>query len=129
MAAQEEAKAAATRRRRRGHPLLRGCRRERYTHGLHPAQMEALRAMCGALIPSLPVTAERFHGGGRKDLERFYLASAADGTIPEEVSYELTSAPIESIADDPCVAALWSLYLSFISRIDKSVRMIALRRN
>uniref|UniRef100_A0A0A9DVM7 Uncharacterized protein n=1 Tax=Arundo donax TaxID=35708 RepID=A0A0A9DVM7_ARUDO len=56
--------------------------------------MEALRAMCGALIPSLPV--EGLHGdadGGRgdqpagnKELERFYLASAADGTIPDEVA-------------------------------------------
>ncbi|XP_066386982.1 long-chain-alcohol oxidase FAO2-like [Miscanthus floridulus] len=100
MAAQEEAKAAATRRRRRGHPLLRGCRRERYTHGLHPAQMEALRAMCGALIPSLPVT-ERLHGdsddGGRKDLERFYLASAADGTIPEEVAELVTRCVWEAV--------------------------------
>jgi long-chain-alcohol oxidase len=84
---------AAKQRRRRGHPLLlRGRKREGYTHGLHPAQMEALRAMCGALIPSLPV-AEGLHGGGRgdqiaggsKDIERFYLASAADGTIPDEV--------------------------------------------
>jgi hypothetical protein len=92
--------------------------------------MEALRAMCGALIPSLPVTAERFHGGGRKDLERFYLASAADGTIPEEVSYELTSAPIESIADDPCVAALWSLRLSlfFFLEYVRALFIIALRR-
>ncbi|CAD6212871.1 unnamed protein product [Miscanthus lutarioriparius] len=101
MAAQEEAKAAATRRRRRGHPLLRGCRRERYTHGLHPAQMEALRTMCGALIPSLPVTAERIHGDsdgeGRKDLERFYLASAADGTIPEEVAELVTRCVWEAV--------------------------------
>ncbi|CAD6205327.1 unnamed protein product [Miscanthus lutarioriparius] len=100
MAAQEEAKAAATRRRRRDHPLLRWCRRERYTHGLHPAQMEALRAMCGALIPSLPVT-ERLHGdsddGGRKDLERFYLASAADGTIPEEVAELVTRCVWEAV--------------------------------
>ncbi|WVZ59290.1 hypothetical protein U9M48_009451 [Paspalum notatum var. saurae] len=98
MAAQAQAEeAAATCRRRRGHPLLRGCKRERYTHGLRPAQMEALRAMCGALIPSLPVPeAEgirgRGGGGANKDddLERFYLASAADGTIPDEVA-ELAS--------------------------------------
>jgi long-chain-alcohol oxidase len=86
MAANTEAK------QRRGHPLLRGRKREGYTHGLHPAQMEALRAMRSALIPSLPV-AERLDSGGRgdqiaggsKNLERFYLASAADGTIPDEV--------------------------------------------
>ncbi|WVZ59291.1 hypothetical protein U9M48_009451 [Paspalum notatum var. saurae] len=75
----------------RGHPLLRGWRRERYTHGMHPAQMEALRAMCGALIPSLP-PADADGGAGRgdppggKDLERFYRASAADANIPDEVA-------------------------------------------
>ncbi|RLN20012.1 long-chain-alcohol oxidase FAO2-like [Panicum miliaceum] len=71
----------------RGHPLLRGWRRERYTHGMHPAQMEALRAMCGALIPSLPADGGHGRGDppGGKDLERFYRASAADSTIPDEI--------------------------------------------
>ncbi|KAM3402152.1 hypothetical protein ACQJBY_006228 [Aegilops geniculata] len=89
MAVQEEEKAAG--RRAGPHPLLRGRRRDgKYTHGLHPAQMEALRAMCGAFIPSLP--AEEAGAGGRadppggKDLERFYLASAADSNIPDEVA-------------------------------------------
>uniref|UniRef100_A0A0E0M8P6 long-chain-alcohol oxidase n=1 Tax=Oryza punctata TaxID=4537 RepID=A0A0E0M8P6_ORYPU len=75
------------------HPLLRGgARRDKYAHGMHPAQMEALRAMCGALIPSLPVDADGADGGrggrrpGDKDLERFYLASAADSSIPDEVA-------------------------------------------
>lgn len=72
------------------HPLLRGGARRgrKYAHGMHPAQMEALRAMCGALIPSLPVDADGGEGGrrpGDKDLERFYLASAADSSIPDEV--------------------------------------------
>uniref|UniRef100_A0ACD5U6C3 Uncharacterized protein n=1 Tax=Avena sativa TaxID=4498 RepID=A0ACD5U6C3_AVESA len=75
------------------HPLLRGWRRDgsKYTHGMHPTQMEALRAMCGAFIPSLQAE-EAAGAGGRadppdgKDLERFYLASAADGTIPDEVA-------------------------------------------
>ncbi|KAL5225562.1 hypothetical protein ABZP36_012201 [Zizania latifolia] len=82
---------------RRGHPLLRGgARRDEYTHGLRPAQMEALRAICGAFIPSLPEEAaaasEEGVDGGRggrssdKDLERFYVASAADSTIPDEVT-------------------------------------------
>nr|CAB3499395.1 unnamed protein product [Digitaria exilis] len=84
---EEREKAAAA----RGHPLLRGWRRERYTHGMRPAQMEALRAMCGALIPSLPAAdADGGHGRGDppggKDLERFYLASAADAAIPDEVA-------------------------------------------
>uniref|UniRef100_A0A0D3HEN9 Long-chain-alcohol oxidase n=1 Tax=Oryza barthii TaxID=65489 RepID=A0A0D3HEN9_9ORYZ len=75
------------------HPLLRGGARRgrKYAHGMHPAQMEALRAMCGALIPSLPVDADGGDGGrrpGDKDLERFYLASAADSSIPDEVVWE-----------------------------------------
>lgn len=77
----------------RGHPLLRGWRRDRYTHGMHPAQMEALRAMCGALIPSLPADGAHGRGDppGGKDLERFYRASAADSTIPDEVTAEFRS--------------------------------------
>jgi len=83
----------------RGHPLLRGWRRERYTHGMHPAQMEALRAMCGALIPSLPADGGHGRGDppGGKDLERFYRASAADSTIPDEVT---TDPPPRSIIND-----------------------------
>ena len=63
------------------HPLLRGWRRDgKYTHGMHSTQMEALRAMCGAFIPSLPAEEAAGAGGrvdqpGAKDLERFYLAS------------------------------------------------------
>lgn len=75
------------------HPQLCGWRRDgrKYTHGLHPAQMEALRAMCGAFIPSLPAEEAAGAGGradppGGKDLERFYLASAADAAIPDEVA-------------------------------------------
>ncbi|TKV93402.1 hypothetical protein SEVIR_9G223600v4 [Setaria viridis] len=102
MAAQAEAK-AATRRWSRGHPLLGGCKRERYTHGLRPPQMEALRAMCGALIPSLPVVEghhgdDADHGRGSKDVvERFYLASAADGTIPDEVAELVTRCVWEAV--------------------------------
>ena len=73
--------------------MLRGCKREVYTHGLRPPQMEALRAMCGAIIPSLPVEgllrgdADQPGGAAKAGLERFYRASAADGAIPDEVSY------------------------------------------
>lgn len=88
----KEEKAAAGRR-AGPHPLLRGWRREgKYTHGMHPAQMEALRAICGAFIPSMPAEEAAGAGGradpppGGKDLERFYLASAADSTIPDEVA-------------------------------------------
>ncbi|CAN6287990.1 unnamed protein product [Urochloa humidicola] len=84
----EEREKAAAAAAARGHPLLRGWRREGYTHGMHPAQMEALRAMCGALIPSLPADGGHGRGDppGGKDLERFYQASAADSTIPDEVA-------------------------------------------
>lgn len=75
----------ATEENRRGSPLLWSCKRDRYTHGLCPAQMEALRAVCGALIPSLPVDEDQ-PGGASKALDRFYRASAADGFIPDEVS-------------------------------------------
>jgi long-chain-alcohol oxidase len=83
----------------RGHPLLRGWRRDRYTHGMHPAQMEALRAMCGALIPSLPADGAHGRGDppGGKDLERFYRASAADSTIPDEVTAEVYVRSISSV--------------------------------
>jgi long-chain-alcohol oxidase len=52
--------------------------------------MEALRAICGALIPSLQPEEEALHGRadppcGNKDLERFYLASGADSAVPNEV--------------------------------------------
>uniref|UniRef100_A0A0D9XKJ3 Long-chain-alcohol oxidase n=1 Tax=Leersia perrieri TaxID=77586 RepID=A0A0D9XKJ3_9ORYZ len=83
-----KAKAAAA----KGHPLLRGgVKRERYTHGLGKGQMEALRAMCGALIPAMPPAEqeEGGPGGGDVDVERFYLASAAESTIADEVA-ELT---------------------------------------
>ncbi|CAM0956816.1 unnamed protein product [Alopecurus aequalis] len=86
MAAREVEERAAT-----GHPLLRVLRRDKYTHGLRPVQMEALRAMCGALIPSLQPEEEEALDGRvdtprGKDLERFYLASGADSTITDEVA-------------------------------------------
>ncbi|PAN46911.1 hypothetical protein PAHAL_9G224100 [Panicum hallii] len=84
MATKEKAAAAG---RRKGSPMLRGCKREAYTHGLRPPQMEALRAMCGAIIPSLPLLPG---GGAKAGLERFYRASAADGAIPDEVAQMAT---------------------------------------
>ncbi|CAN6304880.1 unnamed protein product [Urochloa humidicola] len=88
MATQEEKAAAAAGTGRRGSPMLRRCKREGYTHGLRPPQMEALRAICGAIIPSLPVVEGLQGGDGNRDddVERFYRASAADGDIPDEVA-------------------------------------------
>jgi long-chain-alcohol oxidase len=97
---EEREKAAAGAGRRRGHALLRGWKRDRYTHGMHPGQMEALRAMCGALIPSLPADIEGHGRGdppGGKDLERFYQASAGDSIIPDEVTRPVFSISARSL--------------------------------
>jgi long-chain-alcohol oxidase len=103
------------------HPLLRGWRRGggKYTHGMHPAQMEALRAMCGALIPSLPAEEAAGAGGradppGGKDLERFYLASAADATIPDEVM-------IQSLLPPPPHHASTHITCSFLGQLSRSI--------
>ncbi|KAF0930345.1 hypothetical protein E2562_032188 [Oryza meyeriana var. granulata] len=82
---------------------------------MHPAQMEALRAMCGALIPSLPADQDDDGAGpgrggrpGDKDLEGFYLASAADSAIPDEVAELLVTRCIwEAVALSWVV--LWAL--------------------
>ncbi|KAM0863624.1 hypothetical protein ACQ4PT_044468 [Festuca glaucescens] len=69
--------------RRQGHPLLRGggARTEPYTHGFSATQMLALTAACGALVPSLPPDS-----GHSKAVRDFFLASAADPPIPDEVA-------------------------------------------
>ncbi|XP_040383908.1 long-chain-alcohol oxidase FAO1-like [Oryza brachyantha] len=85
---EEEVKAKKAAAAAMGHPVLRRVRRARYTHGLGAAQMEALRAMCGALVPALPVEQDGARGGDA-DLERFYLASAAESAVADEVA-ELT---------------------------------------
>ncbi|KAJ4774270.1 Long-chain-alcohol oxidase [Rhynchospora pubera] len=78
---------------RHGHPLLRGGKRrekEEYNHGLSEAEMQSLSAMCGAVIPSVPV--DKIHEvTGKQDppsktLEAFYLASASDFPVPDEVA-------------------------------------------
>jgi hypothetical protein len=77
--------------RKHGHPLLRGKRREKkeYSHGLSEREMQALSAMCGAVIPSVPI--EKIHeatGRGAppsKTVESFYLASASEFPVPDEV--------------------------------------------
>ena len=105
MAASEEEEKAAT-----GHPLLRVLRRDKYTHGLRPAQMEALRAMCGALIPSLQPEEEDDLDGrvdtprGGKDLERFYLASGADSAVPDQV---IALSPIYNCVPSTLYVGTW----------------------
>ncbi|KAF3328056.1 long-chain-alcohol oxidase FAO2-like protein [Carex littledalei] len=79
--------------RRHGHPLLRGGKKrdkEEYSHGLSEREMQALSAMCGAVIPSVPI--EKIHEvTGKEDppsktLEAFYMASASDFPVPDEVA-------------------------------------------
>ncbi|XP_020159463.1 long-chain-alcohol oxidase FAO2 [Aegilops tauschii subsp. strangulata] len=73
-------------RRRQGHPLLRGggARKEPYTHGFSATQMMALTAVCGVLVPSLPPDAH--HLAADKAVRDFFLASAADPPVPDEVA-------------------------------------------
>jgi long-chain-alcohol oxidase len=76
---------------RRGHPLLRGKKREKgeYTHGFSQAQIQSLSAICATFIPSVPM--EDIHvsngkeGPPSKALQEFYTASGADFNIPDEV--------------------------------------------
>ncbi|VAI58588.1 unnamed protein product [Triticum turgidum subsp. durum] len=72
--------------RRQGHPLLRGggARKEPYTHGFSATQMMALTAVCGALVPSLPP--DGHHLAADKAVRDFFLASAADPPVPDEVA-------------------------------------------
>ena len=71
---------------RQGHPLLRarGVRKEPYTHGFSATQMLALTAACGALVPSLPP--DNHPAADSKAVRDFFLASAADPPVPDEVS-------------------------------------------
>jgi long-chain-alcohol oxidase len=72
-------------RRQLGHHLLRGggARREHHTHGFSATQMLVLTAACGMLVPSLPPDAG--HLADNKAIRDFFLASAADPPIPDEV--------------------------------------------
>ncbi|KAJ3682364.1 hypothetical protein LUZ60_014937 [Juncus effusus] len=78
-----------------GHELLRGGKkreRHEYSHGFSASQMEALSAMCGAIIPSVPIekTSSASDTGKwdppSKTLESFYLASASEFPVPDEVA-------------------------------------------
>ena len=78
------------------HPLLRGGRRQGgYTHGFSSSEMQSLAALCGTLIPSVPL--ESVKANGREDppsktLEAFYLASGSQKPIPDEVIWVFTAA-------------------------------------
>ncbi|ONK70749.1 uncharacterized protein A4U43_C04F1130 [Asparagus officinalis] len=76
-----------------GHPLLRGTKRGegyKYSHGFSRSQITSMAAMCEALVPSLPVEAVHVSAGKgdppSKTLQAFYLASASQAPIPDEVA-------------------------------------------
>uniref|UniRef100_A0ACD5ZGN6 Uncharacterized protein n=1 Tax=Avena sativa TaxID=4498 RepID=A0ACD5ZGN6_AVESA len=73
--------------RRQGHPLLRGggARKGPYTHGFSATQMLSLTAACGALVPSLPPDGDHPEADS-KAVRDFFLASAADPPVPDEVA-------------------------------------------
>ncbi|KAJ8616092.1 hypothetical protein MRB53_035464 [Persea americana] len=84
------------------HPLLRGGRRQGgYTHGFSSSEMQSLAALCGTLIPSVPL--ESVKANGREDppsktLEAFYLASGSQKPIPDEVAELVRKrAPAEAV--------------------------------
>uniref|UniRef100_A0A6P4A6P3 Long-chain-alcohol oxidase n=1 Tax=Ziziphus jujuba TaxID=326968 RepID=A0A6P4A6P3_ZIZJJ len=69
------------------HPLLRGGRRETtYSHGFSPDQIQALAAICGTLIPSLPLETINNENPADKSLHAFYQASGSQYPIPDEVA-------------------------------------------
>ncbi|OAY85848.1 Long-chain-alcohol oxidase FAO2 [Ananas comosus] len=79
----------------KGHPLLRGGgggggEKGGYGHGFSASQVQSLSAMCQALVPPLPM--EELHvSSGKEDpppkaLQSFYLASASDPPVPDQVA-------------------------------------------
>ncbi|KAL5990504.1 hypothetical protein ACLOJK_011406 [Asimina triloba] len=79
------------RKRRDGHPLLRGGRRQgSYTHGFSPSEMQSLSSICGAFIPSIPTQHRHFNSHGDdancKAVQDFYLASGSQPPVPDEAA-------------------------------------------
>lgn len=70
----------------RCHPLLRGGRSSKFSHGFSSAQLQSLAAMCEALIPPVSLDTDD------QALRSFYEASGSQPPIPDEVNFEsLTS--------------------------------------
>lgn len=76
--------------REKGHVLLRGGRRKRYSHGLSSSQKQVLAAMAEALIPPQP----HHHADGdddgdadpNKSLSSYYASSASHPPFPDEAA-------------------------------------------
>ncbi|XP_058094650.1 long-chain-alcohol oxidase FAO2-like isoform X2 [Magnolia sinica] len=74
--------------RREGHPLLRGGRRENsYSHGFSSSEIQSLSSISGAFIPTVPLSDLHFigkEGPPSKAVEAFYLASGSQAPLPDE---------------------------------------------
>lgn len=62
------------------HPLLRGGRSSKFSHGFSSAQLQSLAAMCEALIPPVALDTDD------QALRSFYEASGSQPPIPDEVA-------------------------------------------
>lgn len=72
------------------HPLLRGGKKAgSYSHGMSPAQIQSLAAMCETLIPSLPLNSMSKEFCCNEAVCSFYKASGSQPPIPDEVCLPL----------------------------------------
>lgn len=69
--------------RRGSHPLLRGRKKDSYSHGFSSSQIQSLSAICEALIPPLPPPNEN---PPNQALHSFYQISGSQPPIPDEVA-------------------------------------------
>lgn len=78
------------------HPLLTRARKEGYSHGFSPSQIQALAAACEAFLPSLPTNNNAINNEGGDShlpaqldedvLQYYYKASCSQSPLPDEVS-------------------------------------------
>ena len=74
------------------HPLLRGTRSGKFTHGFSVAEMESLATICDTILPPLPLGSSNNNGNDEIDttdaaaIEAFYAESGSRSPIPDEVS-------------------------------------------
>lgn len=79
--------------RREPHPLLRGGRTQQpYSHGFSTSDLKTLASICDTFVPSIPLDSLHLYSKvdpPNKSLESFYLASASQHPIPDEVAEKL----------------------------------------
>ncbi|XP_022940421.1 long-chain-alcohol oxidase FAO1-like [Cucurbita moschata] len=73
------------------HPLLRGTRSNKFTHGFSAAEMESITAICDTVLPSLPFDSQgKTNASDIASVEAFYAASGSRSPIPDEVAEMIT---------------------------------------